>query len=419
MNPIPIVALLFASLLSIQLPAQKVKGCTDSQAVNFNPLANAQDGSCTYKLTVYNPPFKYLLPDEVNETSGLIFFRDGLWTINDSGNDPILYRLDTVTGEVVQRITIGGAGNRDWEDLAQDDQYIYIGDFGNNSGSRKLLDIYRIRKEAVPYKGDAEIKSEKIVFQYPDYKGRPEQKKQTNFDCEAFVVIGDSIHLFSKNWGDQQSKHYRIPKIPGNYVAELLFTFDAKGLITAAGYNAQTNQLVLLGYTKNEWVPFIWLLFDFHDQDFFAGNKRRIDMLNIVATQTEGICFTRKHGGVLTSEGNRLFSQTAYDFNTARWILPKTTVGQADEPAGFDFKIEPETVTAKKLQLIVTSLPDGEYQLELYDKDEKQLPLKKYKLSRKKGIARIKLKTGNLKPGRYSLRLRSEKNAIEHNFIKQ
>ena len=419
MNRIPIVVLLFVFLLSSHLSAQKTAGCTDPQASNFNPQANAQDGSCTYKLTVYNPPLKYLLPDEVNETSGLIYFRDGLWTINDSGNAPILYCLDPETGEVIQRITIGNAKNRDWEDLAQDEAYIYIGDFGNNSGARKFLDIYRVPKTAIPLKGDAEVNSDKIVFQYPDYKGKPEQRKQTNFDCEAFVVINDSIHLFSKNWGDQQSKHYRIPKTPGNYVAELLFTFDTKGLITAADYNAQTNQLILLGYTKNEWVPFFWLLSDFQDCNFFAGNKRRIDLLNIIATQTESICFTNGQSGVLTSEGNRAFSQAAYNFSMVRWIQPETMAGTDVEPTSFDFKIEPETVKGKKLELLVMNLPDVQYQLELYDEDGNQLPLKKYKLSRKKGAGRIKLKIGDLKPGNYVLRVSSGNNFVEHNFIKE
>ncbi|MCF6170056.1 MAG: hypothetical protein L3J66_03660 [Bacteroidales bacterium] len=419
MNRIPIVALLFVFLLSKALSAQNVAGCTDPQADNFNPLANVQDGSCTYKLAVYNPPFKYLLPGEVNETSGLVFFRDGLWTINDSGNAPIIYCLDPATGEVVQRITIGNAKNRDWEDLAQDENYIYIGDFGNNSGSRRRLDIYRIPKTAIPPEGDVVVNSERIVFQYPDYKGKPEQKKQTNFDCEAFIVIGDSIHLFSKNWGDQRTKHYRIPKTPGNFVADILFDFDAKGMITAADYNPQTNQLILLGYTKNEWVPFFWLLFDFEGHDFFAGNKRRVDMINIVATQTEGICFTGGNGGVLTSEGNRLFSQTAYDFSTARWVRQQTITGQAEKPDSFDFEIVPEKVTGKKLELFVTKLPDGEYALELFDEDGKQFPLKKYKLSRKKEATKIKLKTGDLPAGNYVLRLNSGNNTVEHDFTKE
>jgi len=47
------------------------KGCTDPAAKNYDITASVNNGSCTYKTTVYNPPFKYLLPEEVQETSGL------------------------------------------------------------------------------------------------------------------------------------------------------------------------------------------------------------------------------------------------------------------------------------------------------------------------------------------------------------
>jgi hypothetical protein len=41
------------------------------------------------------------LPEEVIETSGILFLDGVLWTFNDSGNDPILYGIDTSAGEVV------------------------------------------------------------------------------------------------------------------------------------------------------------------------------------------------------------------------------------------------------------------------------------------------------------------------------
>ena len=417
MSRVSIVVLLFGLLLSSSLLAQSITGCTDPQAKNFNPQANVQDGSCIYGITVYNPPFKYKLPDEVNETSGLIYFGDKLWTINDSGNEPVLYGLDPATGAVVQRIQIGNAKNRDWEDLAQDETYIYIGDFGNNSGGRKYLDIYRIAKSAIPTDGDVKVNSEKIVFQYPDYEGKAEKKKSTNFDCEAFIVAGDSIHLFSKNWGNQQTKHYRIPKTPGNYMADLLFTFNSKGLITSADYNSNTNELILLGYTKNEWVPFMWLLFDFQGRNFFTGNKRRIDMLNIFATQTEGICFTDDRTGMISSEGSRAFSQTAYDFNISRWIQNDT--GGISEAGDIEFTLSPNPLEKNKLKVIFKGNPTGQYNLELIDENGVSLPLKKYKMSRKEEKAIIKLKLGSLEAGEYFIRIVSGETFIAHKFTKK
>ena len=46
----------------------------------------------------------------------------------------------------VRTIKIDNAKNDDWEELAEDDEFIYIGDFGNNNGKRKNLCIYIIRK---------------------------------------------------------------------------------------------------------------------------------------------------------------------------------------------------------------------------------------------------------------------------------
>ena len=137
------------------LNAQEMKGCTDLKAKNFNPDAVVNDGSCLYKTTIFNPPFKYLLPEEIKETSGLIYYADALWTINDSGNLPIIYKFDPETGKILHRIRISNAKNKDWETLAQDDQNIFIGDVGNNKANRKSLTIF-IKRTAIVRIGNPE-----------------------------------------------------------------------------------------------------------------------------------------------------------------------------------------------------------------------------------------------------------------------
>jgi hypothetical protein len=306
--------------------AQQIHGCTDPEAKNFDPLANWNDGSCKYKTTIYNPPFKYLLPDEVSETSGLLFHNNVLWTINDSGNAPILYKLLPETGEVLQRILITNATNKDWEDLAQDEEHIYIGDLGNNLGKRSKLKILILEKSNIPISGDTSLTVQFIEFFYPDFPEKPIKKKNNNFDCEALICIDDSLYIFTKNRGDQQTKLYRIPKVAGDYQAQYIETFDSKGLITGADYNAENKEVILVGYTDKTWQPFVWLLFDYKNNILFSGNKRRIDMLNIPATQTEGIAYINGENYVITSEGHPLFSQTAYDFSTEKWIL-KSAIG--------------------------------------------------------------------------------------------
>ena len=85
-----------------------------------------------------------VLESTVDESSGLLFLGGRLITHNDSGGEASLYEIDPPTGTVIRTVQIQGAANRDWEDIAMDDTYIYIGDFGNNSGTRRDLRIYRV-----------------------------------------------------------------------------------------------------------------------------------------------------------------------------------------------------------------------------------------------------------------------------------
>lgn len=43
------------------------------------------------------------LPDEINETSGLIFLENKIITHNDSGNEPILYEIDSINGQIKEK----------------------------------------------------------------------------------------------------------------------------------------------------------------------------------------------------------------------------------------------------------------------------------------------------------------------------
>jgi hypothetical protein len=72
----------------------------------------------------------------------------------------------------------------------------------------------------------------------------------TNFDCEAFIVSSDSIYLFTKQWLNQQSTIYVLPKIPGTYSAQLKATIPVNGLITGANYQEEKRLITLIGYSS-------------------------------------------------------------------------------------------------------------------------------------------------------------------------
>ncbi len=414
--------LLLLALLSLfvqNLSAQDINGCTDPQANNYNQLATINDGSCTYNPTIYKPEFRYKLPSEIDETSGLIFWADGFWTHNDSGGEPIIYKLDTLSGEVIQRIKLTGRQNIDWEDIAQDNDFIYIGDHGNNSGNRDDLAIYIVSKNDIPENGDVDVSSERIDFVFSDYPGKVEKKKGNNFDCEAMIATDNWIFLFSKNRGDNQSKLYKLPKIEGEYAAELITTFNSAGLVTGADLNEEENELMLVGYTNNEWIPFLWVMFDFEGEDFFSGNKRRIDMLNIPATQTEGICYTHGKTGIISSEENRLFNTTMYDFTSGQWTDEEASLINNFEEVSFDFKIVPNPVIKKKVNLYFTQLPANHYDIAVYDSMGRMLATEEYNFKRKETEVKLKIKLGNIRSGVYFVRVSSEKGMVEKKFIKE
>lgn len=275
-----IVFLLFACNF---LQAQ-VSGCTDPLSMNYNPLATKNDGSCNYASASVTAATTVSLPVRLEETSGLVIFNDTLYTHNDN-TDVNLYAINTVSGAVLKTLPVSGSANQDWEELAQDGDYFYIGDFGNNlSGNRTNLNIIKVSKHSLAV-GNPQI--ETIGFTYADQIDfSPKSNNNTNFDCEAMVVSQDSIYLFTKQWVNKKTSVYALPKTAGSYTAQLKGTYDVNGLITGAAYLEDKKLIVLCGYSGFV-SPFLYLLYDFNGNDFFSGNKRKVGLDGMSFNQVE------------------------------------------------------------------------------------------------------------------------------------
>ncbi|KAB1155694.1 T9SS C-terminal target domain-containing protein [Flavobacterium luteum] len=279
-----IVVVFILSFTSCFLNGQ-VAGCTDVLAKNYNPLATLNDGSCRYKHKAIKPNFSLILDNSLHETSGLTFWNGLLWTHNDD-TDVNLYALDTLSGAVVKKIQLSHVANRDWEEIAQDSSYLYIGDFGNNyRGNRKDLHVLRIEKASLLL-NKQEIDT--ISLRYSDqFDFELKKSNRTNFDCESMIATRDSLYLFTKQWKSNKTSIYSLPKIPGNYVAQYKTSYPIKGLITGSAYVEEKKIVALCGYNK-KLKPFIYLLYDYKNNDFFSGNKRKIK-LKLPFHQIEGI----------------------------------------------------------------------------------------------------------------------------------
>ena len=287
---------LIVSTLATATHAQS--GCTDPLANNYNAAATINDGSCHYNSVSISPSTTFTLPPQLSETSGLLWWNNELWTNNDD-TDTHLHAIDTSNGSLLQDYDVKWAVNNDWEDLDADTAYLYIGDFGNNvAGNRTNLKIIRVEKASL-IAGNPIIDS--IMFSYPDQTNFSSAgANNTNFDCEAMVLTTDSIYLFTKQWVSQKTTLYALSKTPGTYVADSITTYNVQGLITGAVTLQQKQLTVLCGYT-NLVQPFLYLLYDYQDNNFFNGNKRKIN-ISLPFHQIEGIASENGLDYFLTNE---------------------------------------------------------------------------------------------------------------------
>ena len=284
----------------------------------LSPLMAQEEGTADFS-PLFLPKLKAELPNDVRETSGLFFHNGRLWTHNDSGGKPVLYALDTTTFEVVQKITLANAKNKDWEDVCTDGERVYVGDFGNNKGKRKNLRIYTFSLSALPDSGDATITVDSIRFCFGDQTNFVYNKHEHDFDCEAMFATEDYLYLFSKGWATGTTRMYRLPKTLGNYVAEVVNGFDSQGLITGADYDRENHVLVVVGYVKNIWKPFLYLIFDFDEEGVKLSN-RRFELPQWAGTQTEGICFFDEGKCYVSAETSPSFSARVFVADFRRWI---------------------------------------------------------------------------------------------------
>jgi hypothetical protein len=380
-------------------------------------MANAteNDGSCKYPFTDFSPPFDFSLPDKVTESSSLFFFRDRLWTTNDSGGKPVIYALDTLTGQIVQEVTVAHVKNVDWEELAMDHDYLYIGDFGNNSGSRTDLKIYKVLLNEIPFETNDTVHAGIITFTYPDQKSF-NRNFNHNFDCEAFIATEDSLYLFSKNRENQQTKVYSLPKQAGNYVAGFKTTFDARGLITGAAYNMEENELALVGYVQNIYTPFVWLFSEFQSDDFFGGNKRRINFPNLISVQTEGICFVNENKMKISAERSRTTGARVFDLDIARWTELSANADSRKHAHDPSIQIVGKPESKAKLNLLLCNIPKGSYRIDVTDLQERMIQQSTIELDRLHANS-FEIDLPDLVAGTYSISLINSKVILSETFV--
>lgn len=230
------------------------------------------------------------LDSRIQETSGLNFFNGKLYTFNDSGNTADLFEINKDNGEIVRILKIN-AINTDWEALTNDGDHFYVGDFGNNTGERKDLKIYK-----VPYEHLNEINpgSERtldgtsIPFFYPEQTDFAPKNLKTDFDAEAMIYLEGKIHLFTKEWASKSTTHYTIdPTISEKQEAKKVESFKTNFVVTDAAYF--DKKLYLVGYTKKTEV-FLDIFKETEPGIFFKENPKHYYLETALSIgQIEGV----------------------------------------------------------------------------------------------------------------------------------
>lgn len=232
-----------------------------------------------------------ILPDSLRETSGLSFFNDQLYTFNDSGNTSEIFQIDKYSGKILRTLKTH-LQNKDWEALANDGKNFYVGDFGNNAGTRKDLMVYKI-----PFT-ESGLKKDSITahpFYYPEQTDFSYRNINNNFDAESLVYFNNQLHIFTKEWASKNVTHYvlnldttqpqaakKLESFPLGYVATDAYYFNKK--LYLIGYT-KTAKAYLNVFKEQENGRF----FTADPEKYYLGTAFKIGQIEGVAVNDHGI----------------------------------------------------------------------------------------------------------------------------------
>ncbi len=151
------------------------------------------------------------LPASLHESSGVAASRRHpgvFWTHNDSGGRPVVYAVDA-TGRLLGSVTILGAANIDWEDIALAPcpdgagDCLTIADTGDNAERRQDIVLYRV-PEPEPSATETPP-AVRIPLRYPDHPR----------DTEALYVLPDRAAYLVSKGRSGPIELYRVPPAGG------------------------------------------------------------------------------------------------------------------------------------------------------------------------------------------------------------
>jgi len=214
----------------------------------------------------------------VIESSGLVDDGRLLFTINDSGDGPYVYAVDSRTGQTAGVTTYSSGDVTDVEAIAPGrGGTVWVGDLGDNRGDRDAVDVYRLR----PARGTGTVPSTRYRFVYPDGPR----------DAEALLVDPRSGRLLVVSKSVFGATVYRAPaRLDPAGMNRLRPFASVEGLVTDGAFFPDGRHVVLRTYDSASTYTY---------PDFaLVGTVRLPDQ-----DQGEGIAVGRDGRVLLSSEG--------------------------------------------------------------------------------------------------------------------
>lgn len=189
-----------------------------------------------------------ILDPKLEEASGLIASVKNpgcFWTHTDSGGEPELYLIDT-TGRIHLTVKLEGVKNRDWEDLAMGNGYIYVGDIGDNKAQKKKCFIHRITEPKRDSENQLLISKDSIVTMGFSFENGARDAETLIYDH-----LKDELVLVTKR--DESAYVYSFPFVSGKK-NEITPLGQLNLTMFTAGDSNPTGELVLKNYRN----IFVW-----------------------------------------------------------------------------------------------------------------------------------------------------------------
>ena len=244
------------------------------------------------------------LPKELSETSGLFCDVDGMYSLNDSGNAPIIYRIN-YQGEIIERTRLP-LTNKDWEAITADVSSFYIADVGNNKGKREQVEIHKVNRSNVN-----DITT--ITLKYEGNDASNNIPYAHDFDSEAMVKHGDDLLLFSKSWKTGITHVYKVNE---GEIEQTISTFASieglPGVVTGVDFDQHQNKFVITGYKSDPFGNFSTFMAQI-SEDFTLLDVWPLEQYK----QVEGIC--------VDNNGMYWFSEEATEGRKASLSSAKVT----------------------------------------------------------------------------------------------